>query len=309
MNHRASLLRARQFAVCIAAIALIVACNAVLSNEEGTPRATSSDGGNSAEGGVACDTTAGSHKVCFGSCVSSQSIDTGCGVIGGKDDCLACNLENASARCVGGSGSFVCGRDQCATGFAHCPGEPKEGCATSLIDKNNCGGCGTECAPSRPACAFGNGKFECVATCPSSTTNCNGSCVDTNESIEHCGGCGKVCDASSGAATCSNGTCKVTCRSGTHLCEGVCRSDSNTKFCGSACTQCPMGAANQVASCDGKSCALACLAGFTDCDGNPNNGCETIGYVCGTTCVAVCSLNQQCCNGTCIANDVVCGMK
>ncbi len=93
---------------------------------------------------------------------------------------------------------------------------------------------------------------------------CNGVCTDIKHSINNCGDCGKKCKADE---TCNNGKCsgceKTTCDS---ECVDL-TSDAN--HCGSCDNPC---APNMVCS-DSK---CECAPDYTDCDGDPINGCETL---------------------------------
>jgi hypothetical protein len=63
------------------------------------------------------------------------------------------------------------------------------------------------------------------------------------------------------------------------LCET--RLDTDPSSCGGCGKACPAGAAHQVATCASNACGVACEHGFSDCDGNPANGCEAVGDACG----------------------------
>jgi hypothetical protein len=58
-----------------------------------------------------------------------------------------------------------------------------------------------ESCPSSQVCSGG------ICTCPSGTTLCGSSCVDTSTDSNNCGGCGSSCGA---GKTCSAGTCPTT---------------------------------------------------------------------------------------------------
>ncbi len=151
-------------------------------------------------------------------------------------------------------------------------------CAGSCVDigsnSANCGGCGIVCGGGT-ACI--SARCECPTDHP---TICGTRCVATQTDPANCGSCGHVCPAGAGGtATCTAGACALTCMPGTADCDGdvangceaIVRSDlANCGACGHACAF-----ANASATCSTGVCVLgACTAGFTNCDGDPSNGCE-----------------------------------
>ncbi|GEM_PF-2559165 len=76
-----------------------------------------------------------------------------------------------------------------------------------------------------------------VATCPSGTSNCNGSCVDTRSDSSHCGGCGMVCPV---GQVCSDSRCVVSCAAGKTNCSGNCVDlQTSLQHCGGCGNVCP----------------------------------------------------------------------
>jgi hypothetical protein len=77
---------------------------------------------------------------------------------------------------------------------------------------------------------------------------------------------GFSCDA--GTCTCPSTVCQG--ETGATICTDLATDPSNCNACGAACA-----IPNATAKCATGKCALdACLAGFTDCDGDAANGCE-----------------------------------
>jgi hypothetical protein len=125
---------------------------------------------------------------------------------------------------------------------------------------------------------------------------------------------GASMDADDGAATDDGATTDApamdaidagpSCDGGTS-CSGRCVDTStDTANCGSCGNRCPMGANTTGATCARGRCAATCTAGFADCDGDPNNGCErptttlTDCGGCGTSC-ALANAAATCDTGTC----------
>jgi hypothetical protein len=281
-------------ALTVTGLAVMIGCNAVLGNEEGTPRPVSS----SAPAGTAptvtratigdggslnqCDTSQG-NKICFGVCVKTNDTSTGCG---DPASCVACEPKNAdTSQCKGGPSGFTCGYDACKTGYLDCDSNQANGCETPM-GAAHCGDCGISClGTANPICgpdAAHPGKFICVNSCTAPTVNCNGACVDTSSSTENCGGCGIACSKPGYTASCVNEACQYTCANGTHDCNGTCVNGVDTNACGPKCLVCPSDPTNHVlATCstDG-TCGTTCAPGYIDCDGLTSNGCEVQGTLC-----------------------------
>lgn len=93
---------------------------------------------------------------------------------------------------VGGQGGTTPG---CPGGQELCNGE----CIPTVVDPNNCGGCGLTCAPNQVCLSNG-----CADACPSPLSPCQGTCVDLAADAANCGMCGMPCDAGFG---CVGGAC------------------------------------------------------------------------------------------------------
>lgn len=243
--------------------------------------------------GVCCEPELGAEG-----CVSTRTDPRHCG---GCD--IACRPGQLCE-----SGACVC------PGKANdCDGFPENGCETSLESVLNCGACGVQCGPGEacvegicvcgvdagsgvPACA--NGLRCCGDACVSpddASCECNGAlctgsetccpalagidrCVSLSASVQHCGGCGVVCADN---AICVEGRCSCS-EPGAIYCNeqlGCARFDQPGS-CGGDCddaVNCNDTLLNIVgdARCDAGACAFeGCANGFSDCDGNADNGCE-----------------------------------
>jgi hypothetical protein len=146
--------------------------------------------------------------------------------------------------------------------------------------------------PEIPACAAGRDD------CDGDTSN--GCETDLLTSAQHCGACDVAC--AQPGCVCENGVPALHCPEGTQDCDGdvangcetaVASDSANCGVCGHACSADGAGVAS--VACEASKCVVTCtgaaLALRGDCDGNPDNGCETLLWndpdncgKCGTTC-------------------------
>lgn len=104
---------------------------------------------------------------------------------------------------------------------------------------------------------------------------CDGACVDFRTDVEHCGRCETQC---SKGQFCQDGKCSSSCDGeSSRICAGVCVNIANNELhCGGCNKAC---APNMV--CGDRQCV--CSEGYSDCDGNAANGCETASSTCECT--------------------------
>ncbi|MEZ4370267.1 MAG: hypothetical protein R3B07_05550 [Polyangiaceae bacterium] len=149
-------------------------------------------------------------------------------------------------------------------------------------------------------------------TCGSDEKSCNGSCVKLDDPDYGCGmGC-SPCPTPGALSVCEAGACKmIGCASGFANCNldlsDGCEVDLNTDpgSCGACGNECI--ANHGTAGCAAGSCTVAsCDAGFNDCDGVPQNGCEARTTSdpkncgsCGKECVPTPGAQAICNAGTC----------
>jgi len=135
------------------------------------------------------------------SCQQSTCSAGTCGVINSAAG-IACTISSQSGTCDG-SGNCV---TSCPAGQTTC----NNTCVNTQTDSNNCGSCGTACAP------LSNAVNACIAgacgisQCNSGYLNCdnfagNGCEVNSQNDIKNCGACGHVCAT---GQSCAAGVCQ-----------------------------------------------------------------------------------------------------
>jgi hypothetical protein len=234
----------------------------------------------------------------------------------------ACAVANGKAKCVGGK----CAVDTCDKGFGDCDGDPTNGCETSTdTDAQNCGACKAACSVknAQPTCKAGVcGMGDCLqgfADCDQKPDN--GCEVDITSDSKNCGACKTTCGSVHGIGLCQASACTFQCQAGWEHCNPlpafgcdtqVLQDLNNCGACGNICT-----VANGSPTCAAKKCGiLSCNAGFKDCDGKYETGCEAqlLSDVnncgsCGHTCTnpngsTLC--NAGVCQPTCAAGSANC---
>jgi hypothetical protein len=254
-------------------------------------------GGQQCSGGK-CACPAG-QSLCAGACVDLGSDPGNCGKCG-----AACAGKDV---CSGGKCSLICDPGLVACGGA---------CVDAGTDPKNCGACGTTCAGApnaSPVCAGGACGTACLPGFLDCDKNAANGCETNGQSDpQSCASCGVACPAAPNASpACSSGVCSFACVSGfadcdknaADGCEAVLGLDpANCGACGVVCPPAP----NAVGACAGGVCAIACVAGFADCDKNPGNGCEVqLGSdpqncaACGKACLTLPNSSPTCTAGAC----------
>ncbi|OIP32185.1 MAG: hypothetical protein AUK47_20995, partial [Deltaproteobacteria bacterium CG2_30_63_29] len=285
-------------------------------------------GGNCIDTNTNVDNCGGCGSICNGdSCTGGQcscggtpvNLDTNpshCGQCGN-----ACTLPNATVSCVGG----VCdsANATCQTGYANCDNDMSNGCEVNTTnDLNNCGVCATSCVRpktnascSNSTCSFGGCQSN-FGDCDNNKST-NGCETDLRSSDANCGSCGTACSETQAVVHCSGSSCDTVgavCNVGYGNCDNDmasngCEVNLNTTVsnCGTCGTNCdaPHATGETCASgvCDYS--ATTCSTGWSNCDGNMANGCETssAGDVnncggCGILCARD-HTNVSCANSTC----------
>lgn len=237
----------------------------------------------------------------------------GCEVFTGDDpkNCGGCGLSCKEGEiCWKGA----CG---CPSGFTRCGTE----CVNLDSDNASCGVCDKKCKapPSNDpewkcgpdvqpintgwSCAGGGCKLSCDAWFGDCNDNlCADGCeTDTKRDAKNCGACGHACSANQ---ECVDGQCLCppgTTRCGTR-CVDVNVDPNNCGACGQPCD----GAGDTsggTPTCTGGHCGYLCYAGFADCNGRTNDGCEinvnNNPLHCGS-CGTQCARGQPCVLGQCL---------
>jgi hypothetical protein len=244
---------------------------------------------------------------CDSACLDTRSNIASCGACGNR-----CDVANAQAACRDG----VCAVGLCTAPFADCDNDPRNGCEVNLnTDTNRCGACTTRCdlANATAACTMG----QCaVAMCAAGFGDCDGNAANgcetnTGTSVSHCGACGTVCmGADNATPACAAGRCGFTCAAGFADCDGSAANgcEVNTTNTPSHCGACGRACAvpNGTAGCAMSQCTVArCNAGFADCNGDDDDGCETATVSNNTACGACgvrCAAGQVCAAGACVSD-------
>ncbi|MSP60529.1 MAG: hypothetical protein EXR72_09350 [Myxococcales bacterium] len=194
-----------------------------------------------------------------------------------------CDFDNAMAACsVNG-----CVLQACYQGFSDCNKNPVDGCEAAVTkDPKNCGMCAKVCgAPpsAMPGCFAGACNVGgCVPLFGDCDGNINNGCeTPLAADNKNCGACGKPCAPANGTGACLNGMCTVAaCTAPFADCDmdpaNGCEAnlDTNTMHCSKCGMKCVM--ANSLPICTKGVCSFtACNPGFHDCNGDPNDGCES----------------------------------
>ena len=211
--------------------------------------------------------------------------------------CVAgCNVDNDCRRKGGAASSICCGG----------------ACADPQVDVANCGGCGTKCASIHARATCAGGKCS-LGKCDVGWDDCDKSAAngcETNLNVDpaNCTGCGQACKLTNAKAGCSHGCYLEACNFGFDDCNSkpedgcetpVLTDPKNCGGCGNSCSAPP----HAKATCQNAVCILTnCDLGYTDCDGNVMNGCETVTGTDANNCGAcknVCPQGLVCQNSSC----------
>ncbi|HKU41732.1 MAG TPA: hypothetical protein VJR89_26425 [Polyangiales bacterium] len=244
-----------------------LACQTTCENEHGAAECS----------GESCEVTC---SIGYGDCDTTVSNGCETSIMDDPRSCGACG-----SSCENPNGSTVCSEGlctpSCASGFADCDGDAKNGCETDLGTVNACGACDRVCQNPHGTASCSAGS--CSVSCAAGWGDCDGLAAngcETNLSRDpqHCGMCTRACAA--GSQVCDAGSCQLSmCPAGQGECDSdlgtVCETDltsgvGNCGFCGNTCT-----IANGSAACSASSCIVAgCNGGYDDCNGLPGDGCE-----------------------------------
>ena len=238
-----------------------------------------------------------------------------CGICG--SDCNS-QIQNANPACTEG----VCDYTECKLGYFDCDSNTHNGCETKSSE-TNCAGCLDTCAAVSNSVVSCDNSACVILLCVGTFQDCdkvysNGCEIDVSSDLLNCGNCGTPCSIidspfSTSGFVCSNGGCDfINCNDGYADCDEIpgdgCEIDiTNSPLnCGSCYNDCSEYILNADPICSGGICGYAnCNLGFSDCDNDRSNGCETNIYsniancgVCGATCF-VANGSPECYQGGC----------
>ena len=145
-------------------------------------------------------------------------------------------------------------------------------------------GCPTLCVNEHGGASCSSGR--CEVSCEIGYADCdgvagNGCETSTTDEVSSCGGCERRCTTQHGTTSCVEGVCLPSCVAGiSGDCDGDTLNgcevalDDNAEACGSCSLRCsnPHG----TTRCAAGVCMPVCDSGYSDCDGDPTNGCETV---------------------------------
>jgi hypothetical protein len=238
------------------------------------------------------------------SCVDLATSAANCGACG-----RACALPNATPRCT----ASACAVATCNAGYGNCDANAANGCETNTVtDVGNCGACGTRCAFANAATSC-TGSVCALGACNAGFGNCdgnpaNGCETDLRTSPANCGACSNRCAPPNAAGTCAAGVCGLgACTAGFADCDANavngCEVNTATDLahCGACGNLCRNFGPAGSSVCTAGACVPTCNAGYANCDGNANNGCEASVNTnfncggCGRACSGICSATGGMC--------------
>jgi hypothetical protein len=208
-------------------------------------------------------------KINCGYCMDLTANDSNCGACGNACDKTGGPEAPQYPNVYYGCSGSTCGYPKCKPYFQDCDAKNENGCETSLVTDESCGGCGSACPAGQHCYLNGQNAPECM--CTGDLTFCDegtfqdypqGHCADVRSAVGNCGACGVSC-AATGAAPWTN------------------------------------------RSCDYGACVSHCQQDHADCNGNEADGCEIDTRSdprncggCGVVCDAV--AGQACVAGKCV---------
>lgn len=213
--------------------------------------------------------------VCGASCALDHVARSVCtpDAVGGP--CLIDHgCREGDATCVAGAPE-----NGCEAGFSDCDRIAANGCETSLHTLGNCGGCGMSCSIAAAEASCEGGTCALLG-CTAGSGDCDGhGCKSLATDAANCGTCGNACGGSN--PRCAGGHCTAEhCDSGRGDCDGMsangCEADLTAPAtCGNCDVKCGPYANAQPGCSDARCSVASCLAGFGDCNGLRDDGCET----------------------------------
>jgi hypothetical protein len=267
-----------------------------------------------------------------------ELADNGCeGQLDSPENCGLCKAACRFSHAAGSCKDARCTLGACEPGFDDCDGDLNNGCERAVDNAHDCGACNHGCEkPAHAAAGCIDGSCG-VGACDPGFGDCNhvlqDGCEEPLTSAQHCGACGHGCKLEHASeSSCTNAECAVVkCEAGYADCNGRAADGCEARLdtaddcgaCGFACelphverTRCASEGDKPSCRIDHscpegeKNCGLTnvrgCEAGWSDCDGMDENGCETdltrvsSCGACGVSCVSASTLSE-CRSGMCFA--------
>jgi len=231
-------------------------CNGLV--DDGCESSAYTDPDNCGACGTVCPTLSNGTRVCTnGTCAEdclppkvwcgSACVDLNT-ALGHCGECFnACPFQQPPRGMVQICQGGECGHFQCSATTADCNNDVGDGCETNITnDVNNCGGCGTQCAPGQRCLVRQDKGGVPMCSCEPHETFCGGAtCADLLSDVNHCGACGNRCTVTPHANTsCQNGFCVTECAPGWDDCDGDisngCETNTslNPRHCGACGNRC-----------------------------------------------------------------------
>ena len=218
----------------------------------------------------------------------NEDVEDGCETrLGTVSTCGGCG-----DTCISQHGVNACSKNSCSPtcdiGFGDCDGNPSNGCETALDTLTDCGACNVACARRNASVSCESGSCQ-ITQCANGYGDCDDEALTANgcetrlNSLTDCGRCGAECGFPHASASCSSGQCVQgaceggfgDCSASLPGCETQLGKPEHCQACGNSCQSLHASTNRCVGTSPNYDCEPECNAGYSSCDDNPDNGCET----------------------------------